>query len=58
MTDAEEREAALRQADLDNIRASEARQLGFREYARWLKANADAALKFAARPPARHNDRD
>ena len=49
MTDSEEREAALRQSDLDAIRASEMRQLGFKELATFLKQNSDAALKWAAR---------
>ena len=49
MTDQEERECALREADRMQIQASEMRQLGFLELARWLKKNADNALKWAAR---------
>ena len=50
MTDAEEREWALTEADRMTILASAYKQLGFKELARWLKTQADGALKWAARP--------
>jgi hypothetical protein len=50
MTDEEERDAALKCADEMRIKASEYRQMGFKELASWLRKNADAAMKWAARP--------
>jgi hypothetical protein len=50
MTDAEEREAALRYHDEAIIEASRVKQMGFAELAKWMRKNADAALKWAARP--------
>jgi len=49
MSDLEQRERALREADRMNILASQYRQLGFKELARYLKKNAENALKWAAR---------
>jgi hypothetical protein len=50
MTDEEEREWALKEADRMRIMASQVKQCGFIEYARWLRKNADNAMKWAARP--------
>lgn len=48
MTDHERAEWALTEADAMKIKASEARQMGFKELARWLDKNADAARRWAA----------
>lgn len=53
MSDSEQREAALREADRMRILASQYKQLGFKELARFLNKNAEAALKWAARPQKR-----
>ena len=51
MTDAEEREFALREHDRMVILASEIRQLGmFPALAQYLKDNAAAAFRWATRP--------
>lgn len=50
MTDSEQRDFALRESDRYRIMASEMAQLGFKEYARWLRKNAENAMKWAARP--------
>lgn len=52
MSDDKQRETALDEADRMRVLASEARQLGFRELARFLIRNADAAMKWAARKVA------
>ena len=49
MTDKEQREFALREADRYRIWASQLQQIGAVEYARFLRKNADAAMKWAAR---------
>ena len=49
MNDSEQREFALREADRMRIMASEMKQCGFSELARFLQKNADAAMKWAAR---------
>jgi hypothetical protein len=40
---------ALNEADRYRILASEYNQLGFKELARWLRKNADAAMKWGAK---------
>jgi hypothetical protein len=49
MTDDEEREFALREADRMRVLASQYRQLGFPVLSAWLRQNADAALRWAGR---------
>lgn len=49
VTDHEEREFALREADRMKILASQYRQLGFKELARHLDTNADRAREWAVR---------
>jgi len=53
MTDEQERDATLRCADEMIIKASEYRQMGFPELAKYLKENAQAARKWAVRKPER-----
>lgn len=50
MTDEQEREFALDEANRYRIMASEYAQMGLKELARWLRRNADQAMKWAARP--------
>ncbi len=49
MSDLEQREFALREADRMRIEASIMRQLGFKALARFLQNNADCAMRWAAR---------
>ena len=51
MTDEEQREAALDFVFEQRIKASEYRQMGCKELARWMQKNADAAFKWATRKP-------
>lgn len=50
MTDGKQREFALSKAGRMRMLASELKQMGFKETARFLAKNADAAMKWAARP--------
>ena len=49
MMDLEQRESALRYADEQRIYASHIAQMGFKKLAAWIRKNADAAMKWAAR---------
>ena len=49
MTDERQREAALDEANRMRVMASQMKQLGFTELARFLKKNADDAMKWASR---------
>ena len=49
MTDAAQREYALKESDRMRILASQYRQMGFKELSRWLRKNADDAMKWAGR---------
>lgn len=40
-------EYALRESNRMRILASQYRQMGFRELSRWMRKNADAALRWA-----------
>lgn len=53
MGDQEQRELALEEASRMRINASRLQQMGFTETARWLRKNADAAMKWAARKAPR-----
>jgi hypothetical protein len=48
MTEPEAKEIALVESDRMRIQASIYRQMGFKELARFLDKNAEAALKFAS----------
>ena len=50
MRDSVLREIALEQAGKMRIQASHAEQMGLRNLSVWLRQNADAAMKWAARP--------
>lgn len=49
MSDEKQREFALNEAGRMRVLASELRQMGFIETARFLMKNADAAMKWAGR---------
>lgn len=54
VTDEQDREFALREADRMRIWASRLKQIGAVEYARFLRRNADDAMKWAARKATKH----
>ena len=49
IADEARREFALKEADRMRILASQYRQMGFKELARWLRKNADDAMKWVGR---------
>lgn len=51
MSNESKAEAALKESDRMRIEASQAKQLGFKELARFLNKQADAALKWASKEP-------
>ena len=48
MPNEQDQDRALRESDRMRILASEYKQMGFKELAKWLRKNADAAMKWSA----------